>query len=296
MAPPVPPMPEPAKSRHARDFLGAVFKRPLSDGEIAHVLAKRPELDWLAMCVEVCPLPAEYVRSESIGLGATTYLNVRTGKPSHSPPMMPHFVRLASLLLQWREGPDSAAEVSKCLAAVCKKLAALAAREKAAWGGPHLDPNSGEKFWFCQATGHSTWNDPVLAAEFLSRVARRLQYAILDAMSSTEAEPRSNLRASSRRLSKSVPRKSVTAGRVRHRSRRAKSMPAGQVGLSPIFEQGSAQKGRRRDQLKQATPTDVEVCLDGEASPDGLSPIPRQLSFADDSRVSLMSHWAIGGA
>jgi len=55
-------------------------------------------------------------------------------------------------------------------------------RIRAEWTGPHLDPATGEAFWHCPALGQSTWGDPSAAAEFVARVAERLQQAMPTAL------------------------------------------------------------------------------------------------------------------
>lgn len=162
---------------HAQLLLGLIYEFPVTDEAACSILDEYPELAWLANCLRRCPLPANWTSVEAGG-GNVRYLNSETENATETPPLLNDFADLARLMLQWRQCPDAAPEVESALQAAGARHIEEAVRARRVWNGPHIDPQSGQEFWHCHATGCSTWGDPGMAAEFMGRVADRLKRAL----------------------------------------------------------------------------------------------------------------------
>jgi len=163
----------------ARRLLKGVYERHITEEEAIALLEEQPELTWLAQCVQRCPLPPCWTCLEAEGACHNLrYMSTEDGRTVDDPPIMPSFVDLASLMVQWRQQPADAGVVSLTLGRRRNSSLLEAERTRQDWVGPHVDKTTGEEFWHCPAGGRSTWGDPGAAAEFLSQVAERLQQAL----------------------------------------------------------------------------------------------------------------------
>jgi len=162
---------------HANKLLSIVFDFVVTEEAAVSILDQYPELAWLAHCLQRCPMPPCWT-SVDVEQDEARYVDMESGDMTDTPPLMKQFAEMATLMLQWRQSPTSAGAVGKELAAIHKSAVDDAARARRVWSGPHVDNETGAKFWHCEASGRSTWGDPSAAAEFLARVAERLKRAL----------------------------------------------------------------------------------------------------------------------
>jgi len=164
---------------YAQMLLNAACETKLETEAIVALSERQPELAWLARCMQRCPLPPCWTRLDDEGASATqTYLNTADDRTTDEPPLLPQFVELAKHMMSWRRRPRDAAKVSLALQDYRQESFEEARCIRAQWTGPHLDQATGEEFWHCPASGVSTWGDPGAAADFVARVAERLQQAM----------------------------------------------------------------------------------------------------------------------
>lgn len=168
---------------YAHMLLNAACETKLETEAVVSLSERQPELAWLARCMQRCPLPPCWTRLDDEGASVTqTYLNTVDDRTTDQTPLLSQFVELAKHMMSWRRRPNDAAVVSLALQDHRDDSLKEAQRAREEWTGPHLDQATGEEFWHCPASGLSTWGDPGAAAEFVARVAERLQQAMPTAL------------------------------------------------------------------------------------------------------------------
>lgn len=203
---------------HSQALLEAVFEMTITEEAGVSILDTYPELVWLANCLRRCPLPPGWTAMEA-RQGRLTYVEMQSGESQDITPLMPKFAEMGRLMLHWRQNPSTAADVAYQLQCKHDQDLEEAKRARKVWQGPHKDPNTGADFWHCPATGRSTWGDPGMAAEFLARIAERLQRALpvpsVPAVPSEEPTP-GKLTQSRNRVSESQAKlaRELQAGRA----------------------------------------------------------------------------------
>eukprot|EP00747_Dinoflagellata_sp_TGD_P207652 gnl/TRDRNA2_/TRDRNA2_81202_c0_seq1.p1 gnl/TRDRNA2_/TRDRNA2_81202_c0~~gnl/TRDRNA2_/TRDRNA2_81202_c0_seq1.p1 ORF type:complete len:1106 (+),score=208.42 gnl/TRDRNA2_/TRDRNA2_81202_c0_seq1:90-3320(+) len=165
---------------HVKKLLNAVYSYPITEEAAVSIVEAYPELGWLAQCIRRCPLPPCWstVDGQNGDFDSARYVNTEGGDVTDSSPTMEHFVEMARLMLQWRESPREVVAVGEALKKCGENAKLQVEHFKRVWNGPHVDPATGAEFWHFEATGTSTWGDPCASAEFIARVADRLQKAL----------------------------------------------------------------------------------------------------------------------
>jgi len=164
---------------HCLKLLDAVFDFPMADGASKFMLEANPSIAWLGHCLQRCPLPPCWSALESrCGREDLRYVDMNTGAITDAPPLMQEFVDLARVMLFCRGNPSQADFVIDRLKVKHREHLADAEFARTTWNGPHMDPSTGSEYWYCPATGRSTWGDPGAANDYLARVIDKLMRTI----------------------------------------------------------------------------------------------------------------------
>lgn len=141
----------------ARQLVNAAYGRSLPEEQAENVLAFCPEIRWLAECALGAPPPA--------GGGA----GARDARPLLAP-----LGQLARLALHARRAPEMARCARAWVLRARNEALHAALREQEGWSGPHFDCATSAEYWYCQATGLSSWTSPAAATTYLAHIADRL--------------------------------------------------------------------------------------------------------------------------
>eukprot|EP00933_Yihiella_yeosuensis_P077331 TRINITY_DN8772_c0_g1_i3.p1 TRINITY_DN8772_c0_g1~~TRINITY_DN8772_c0_g1_i3.p1 ORF type:complete len:764 (+),score=193.38 TRINITY_DN8772_c0_g1_i3:62-2293(+) len=274
---------------NAQKLLEAVFEITITEEAAISILDSYPELVWLANCLRRCPLPPGWTAMDA-GQGKLRYVDMATGAASETSPLMPRFADLGRLMLHWRQNPAAEIDVAAALGAKRDQDTEEAARARKVWKGPHTDPKTGADFWHCPATGRSTWGDPGMAAEFLARIADRLQKALpASALAALEQQQQ-------QQKGSSQPSKSATPVEEQETSSSAADHPGDEspqeAAASPPPRSSSRKPSATSGSISKPSPPSRAVISDEEEDSEDLG----GTDYPEDEVIAACSSTAVLGA
>lgn len=160
-------------------LLRLAYERQLSSTQMFTALSRCPEIKWLAMCAVQAPLPPEWrafpeVEEMAPGFRPSTYVNRVTGETSEVLPFLASLAGLARCALRARDRPECRVACAEAVRQALREAHWQTSQAEERWSGPFEDRVSGHSYFQCQASGESSWVDPVAHFRYVASVARRL--------------------------------------------------------------------------------------------------------------------------
>ncbi|CAE8642977.1 unnamed protein product [Polarella glacialis] len=159
-----------------KPMLLELYQRELTAEEASALLAFCPEVQWLADCAGMCPLPSGWHEGQR-GESAPSFKCRGTGTVAKVPPQLNRFVRMAWCVVCARMWPDTAASMAARIGEVAETAHREVGSLRACWTGPHADAASGQEYFYCPSAGVSSWRNPCLEPTYVGLVAEKLLHA-----------------------------------------------------------------------------------------------------------------------
>jgi len=151
-----------------RQLIDLAYEQLLSDEQAVKVADMCPEARWLARCALEASLPPGW------DVCGHHFKNQCTGEYSDTRPMLGQFGDLLRFVLHARNEAEATSTAQTWIMHMRDEALRSATRLQAIWTGPHLDPKTDVEYYFCSATGASTWSSPTASNLYLARVAEHL--------------------------------------------------------------------------------------------------------------------------
>lgn len=160
----------------SRQLLEEAYGQPLSEQAIRAMVTSYPEMAWLSQCMIQCPLPEGWFVQDAAGL--TRHVERSTGEAHARPPFLPHFARLASLVLCTAHSPQEGGTAVSLAKELRDNAGAHAQALANEWNGPHIDATTGASYYHSTLAGRSCWGDPAACSRYIEQVSQEILMAL----------------------------------------------------------------------------------------------------------------------
>jgi len=155
-----------------------IFGSNVTEEGATSAIEQYPELGWLAICLQRCPVPASWSAKRD-GEGPVRFVHSVTGESTEDPPHLDHFVRMAKLMMMWRKKEKAPKDVATELKLEHEKFLAESVSLRRNFTGPHKDEIAGRDFWQnLDDEAVVSWVEPGSCPDFAARAALRLMQAL----------------------------------------------------------------------------------------------------------------------
>jgi len=160
-----------------RALLEVVYGPSMPDAQLFLALDACPEFGWLAECAYRCPLPPgwqEIPSSGAKGESKKKFILDASGETSSAPPRLTEFAKLASYIALARQSSADAEKAAQWIRVAAHEWMCEVQNLRQIWSGPFVDVNHGREYFYCNATGVSSWDNPCSTSAYLAFVAENL--------------------------------------------------------------------------------------------------------------------------